>query len=72
MSNQEVAEAQTFYETDSGLGKMCLGDSRDALAEMESESVDLIVTSPPFGLVREKEYGNVSADNYLELFGTYA
>ena len=72
MSNREVSEVQTFYETDSGLGKMYLGDSRDALAEMESESVDLIVTSPPFGLVREKEYGNVSADNYLDWFGTFA
>ncbi len=34
--------------------------------------MDLIVTSPPFGLVREKEYGNVPADEYLEWFRPYA
>ena len=28
-------------------------------------SVNLIMTSPPFGLVRQKEYGNVDADEYL-------
>ncbi len=36
--------------------------------EVRSESVDLIMTSPPFGLVRKKEYGNVDADNYVDWF----
>lgn len=36
------------------------------------ESVDLIVTSPPFGLVRKKDYGNVDADDYLEWFRPFA
>jgi DNA modification methylase len=44
----------------------------DSLAYMrshvKSESVDLIVTSPPFGLVRKKDYGNVEADEYLAWF----
>ncbi len=48
---------------------MRLGDSlsfmKDDLAE---ESVDLIVTSPPFGLVRKKEYGNVDAEHYVDWF----
>lgn len=30
--------------------------------------MDLIVTSPPFGLVRKKVYGNVDAHEYLEWF----
>jgi len=41
---------------------MQIGDSLRALAALESASVDLIVTSPPFGLVRKKDYGNVDAD----------
>ena len=32
------------------------------------KSVDLIMTSPPFGLVRKKDYGNVEASEYLEWF----
>lgn len=63
---------ELYHQTDSGLGEIYLGDSRDVLQGLESESVDLIVTSPPFGLVREKEYGNVSAENYLEWFATFA
>ena len=48
---------------------MYLADSREMLkAEVPSESVDLIVTSPPFGLVRKKEYGNQDADDYVQWF----
>ena len=55
-----------FFTTD--LGSIYLGDSMDVLPTIESESVDLIMTSPPFGLVRKKEYGNVNADEYIEWF----
>ncbi len=40
--------------------------------EMVDQSVDLIVTSPPFGLVRKKEYGNADADEYVEWFRPFA
>ncbi len=36
--------------------------------ELEDDSVDLIMTSPPFGLVRKKTYGNVDADDYVDWF----
>ena len=39
---------------------------------MPSESVDLIVTSPPFALTRKKEYGNEQEDEYLRWFGDFA
>ena len=51
-----------FYETT--LGRIILGDSLTVLKETEDQSIDLIMTSPPFGLVRKKEYGNFSADKY--------
>lgn len=54
------------------LGKMYLGDSLETLAETKAGSVDLIMTSPPFGLVRKKEYGNVASDLYLEWFKPFA
>ena len=56
----------TYHETD--WGQMVLGDSLDVLGDWASESVDLIMTSPPFALVRKKEYGNVHADEYVDWF----
>ncbi len=50
-------------------GEIRLGDSREVLQdEFEPHSVDRIVTSPPFGLVRKKAYGNKDADDYVEWF----
>jgi len=46
-----------------------LGDSLRLFREkIEDHSIDLIMTSPPFGLVRKKDYGNVDAHNYVEWF----
>lgn len=51
------------------LGQIYLGDALDVLAERVTPgSVDLIMTSPPFGLVRKKGYGNVDADKYVAWF----
>lgn len=53
-------------------GRIFNGDAYQLISGMREESVDLILTSPPFGLVREKEYGNVPADEYLDWFRPYA
>ena len=55
-----------YYTTN--LGSAYLGNSLELMAGIPDESIDLICTSPPFALVREKEYGNVDADQYLEWF----
>ena len=59
-----------YFETD--IGQIVLGDSSSTLKELATESVNLIMTSPPFGLVRKKDYGNVDADDYLEWFKPFA
>jgi site-specific DNA-methyltransferase (cytosine-N4-specific) len=60
-----------FHST--ALGEIYRGDSLDLLTKrLEPASVDLIMTSPPFGLVRKKEYGNVDADKYVEWFKPFA
>lgn len=61
---------QSFYTT--SYGEIILGDSLDVLKDRSERSVDLIMTSPPFGLVRKKEYGNVDADNYCDWFRPFA
>lgn len=52
------------YKT--GLGFAVCGDSRDLLARLEDDSVNLVVTSPPFALQRQKEYGNVDQTDYID------
>jgi SAM-dependent methyltransferase len=49
-------------------GSILLGDSLDYLADQKPQTVDLIVTSPPFGLVRKKDYGNVESHEYIDWF----
>lgn len=51
---------------------MVLGDALDVLAQLSPQSVDLIMTSPPFGLVRKKGYGNADADEYVDWFRPFA
>src|SRR5512133_1179750 len=53
-------------------GAIVLGDACAALDALPARSVDLIVTSPPFGLVRKKGYGNADADEYLDWFKPFA
>ena len=51
------------------LGRVVLADSIDYLRnQVPDASVDLVVTSPPFGLVRKKDYGNPDAGDYVEWF----
>lgn len=50
-------------------GTIYHGDSLDLMPErIKDKSVDLIMTSPPFGLVRKKSYGNVNSDEYVNWF----
>src|SRR5712691_2497669 len=42
------------------------GDCLDILPTLESNSVDLIVTSPPYADQRKDTYGGVSPDQYVE------
>jgi site-specific DNA-methyltransferase (cytosine-N4-specific) len=48
------------------LGEALIADSMDALSAMDPNSVDLVVTSPPFALLREKEYGNLDHIQYVD------
>ena len=54
-------------------GEILWGDSRAYLfSKAAPASVDLIMTSPPFGLVRKKSYGNEDADQYCDWFRPFA
>jgi len=59
-----------YFSEDSG--ELYHGDSLGLLHEViEPNSVDLIVTSPPFGLLTQKEYKNIEADQYSAWFSDF-
>jgi DNA modification methylase len=58
-----VADEVTYYTS---FGAQVAGDSRALLARLPEQSIDLIVTSPPFALLRKKSYGNEDQDAYVE------
>lgn len=58
------------YQTE--LGQCYHADALDVLRALEAESVDLVLTSPPYALRRKKSYGNVSATRYLDWFLPFA
>jgi len=48
------------------LGEAYLGDALDLLECLPDESIDLVMTSPPFALQRQKEYGNMDQNKYVD------
>lgn len=54
------------------LGRAYCCDALDLFAQLDTDSVALVVTSPPFALTRKKRYGNVSAEEYADWFEPFA
>lgn len=52
-------------------GTQACGDSRDILRALPDDGLDLIVTSPPFALLRKKAYGNEDQDAYVQWLATF-
>ncbi len=44
------------------------GDSKEILKTLESNSIDLIITSPPYADRREKTYGGIKPEKYVAWF----
>lgn len=49
-------------------GAAFIGDSRELIAQLDDNSVNLVMTSPPFALQRQKEYGNLDQHEYIDWF----
>ncbi|MCY4173490.1 MAG: site-specific DNA-methyltransferase [Cyanobacteria bacterium MAG CAR3_bin_5] len=67
--NFDFLQDKQVYRTPCGL-QLC-GDSLELLAHLPDQSVDLIMTSPPFALLRQKAYGNKGQDQYVEWLGRF-
>ncbi|MEP0764689.1 MAG: site-specific DNA-methyltransferase [Chloroflexota bacterium] len=59
-----------YYQTQ--FGATYLGDSLELMQRIPEGTVNLVMTSPPFALERQKEYGNVHAREYVDWFLPFA
>lgn len=55
---------KALYSTN--YGAAYVGDSLELLDTLEADSINLVMTSPPFALQREKTYGNVDQQAYVD------
>jgi site-specific DNA-methyltransferase (cytosine-N4-specific) len=67
---QELGNFSPYYTQNNGA--VYLGNSLELIKFINDSSINLILTSPPFALTRKKEYGNESAEKYLEWFLPFA
>ncbi|HEV2747677.1 MAG TPA: site-specific DNA-methyltransferase [Allosphingosinicella sp.] len=63
-------EATLAYRT--GLGEAWCGDALELLDLLPNDSVNLVMTSPPFALQRQKSYGNKDQAEYLDWLTRFA
>ncbi|MEO0964572.1 MAG: DNA methyltransferase, partial [Planctomycetota bacterium] len=54
------------------LGAAYHGDSLDLLDALDDGSVNLVLTSPPFALQRQKDYGNKTGAEYIDWLTNFA
>jgi site-specific DNA-methyltransferase (adenine-specific)/site-specific DNA-methyltransferase (cytosine-N4-specific) len=48
--------------------KLYLGDCKEVLTQLDANSIDLIVTSPPYADQRKNTYGGIHPDKYVDWF----
>jgi site-specific DNA-methyltransferase (cytosine-N4-specific) len=70
MNPSTLLNAHPAYTTSKG--SSYIGDALELLQDMPDESIDLVVTSPPFALQRKKEYGNKDQQEYVAWLGDFA
>jgi len=63
-----IQSKKTCYEHMEISTKLYLGDCRDELKKLPDDSVDLIVTSPPYADQRKDTYGGIHIEKYVEWF----
>jgi DNA modification methylase len=62
LNNASPAELGIWHD------RLIQGDCRNVLPDIPDNSVDLIVTSPPYADNRKQTYGGIKPDEYVEWF----
>lgn len=68
--NKIPKNRRPVYETE--LGEAWADDAKNLLKRLDDQSIDLIITSPPYALIKKKEYGNESEEDYVRWFRPFA
>lgn len=69
-SHPQIFGEDAIYKTT--LGIAYCADSLEALKKIESNSINLVITSPPYALEFKKEYGNADKIEYQKWFLLFA
>lgn len=69
---RRVLDPATLPSYTTQYGDAYCGDSLELLAKLPASSVNLVVTSPPFALRRQKAYGNKDQAEYVEWLKLFA
>lgn len=64
LKNIEMFDRNFLYKTKKG--KAIVGDSLELMKSLPDNSINLVMTSPPFALQRPKEYGNKDQADYID------
>lgn len=70
MNKLPKLKATPSYTTD--WGSAFCGDSLELLSQFPDDSINLVMTSPPFALLRKKDYGNKEQHEYIEWLSEFA
>jgi DNA modification methylase len=65
-----LPKLEPFYVT--SYGSAYLHDSLKVLRQLPESSINAVITSPPYALHFQKEYGNVTKQDYIEWFLQFA
>jgi site-specific DNA-methyltransferase (cytosine-N4-specific) len=65
-----IKKLKPYYSI--GNGAAYLGNSLELMSLIPDNSINLIITSPPFALTSKKEYGNKDVDDYIDWFLKFA
>ncbi|APV43733.1 site-specific DNA-methyltransferase (cytosine-N4-specific) [Dehalogenimonas formicexedens] len=66
----QIEIVKPFYSTD--FGEAWYGDAKSLLKLLPDNSVDLVITSPPYALLHKKSYGNEDGETYVRWFRPFA
>ncbi len=70
MTTETIEKINLFNQGGQIKAELVLGDCLDVLTNISNNSVDLIVTSPPYADQRKDTYGGIGPDEYVEWFLT--
>lgn len=68
--NDGLTNILPAYSTSKGAAYF--GDALELMESIPDDSINLVITSPPFALLRKKEYGNAEQDDYVEWLTQFA